>query len=1024
MRSTRISFFANLALVVITASIIVTYIFESTENQCQMTFMMEPPKFIPVPIERSHTRLDQAADQNTPNRHHLDYKLFMYSEFGFPLTSDVRRDLKDSMPVLFVPGNAGSYQQVRSLASTCIRRQLQSLEAYKFVFYTIDFRDELSGLSGNFVEDQIGFVHEAIDQIISMHPSDTNGIILIGHSVGGFITKAVFNRPGFDAKSVPLLINLASPLTRAYLNFDTKMKELYQNVSDHWSKQSHSIGTISISISGGKFDKLVPKHLSLDEQYDLALTTSATRGVWLATDHVCITWCRELMHKLAHLLSALMDKKHTRLISDKKEALNIIKTELLTHNIRYYKQRPSVISKESRITKSYVTQIIDGYYSATRNQLIDEMIIVNMTTRDQTKDYLMWLEHIESLKEAALYGCQSVDGDSPTICNSKFDLISMSKLIPSRRFEPKKTVIGLNRDTLNNLNYIVLDFSSNSREGSILNKVPELVSIIPTDLGQHEDLVIPNVFDYVVAKVASLFFKNQHIPINHKKQPLVFKTYQLKNLIHTTQFISVSIQSKNCASAQSKERLASVYNGDHLIESFHPDKNTQELIVKLSSLPTIIVKESKHEFQEQTLELLIDGSCDNSIRLEVDVWTLIENTIQVHLAEILTLSTFLAYAAIIRSVSDFEKLAKHQKLASSSSKTTLVMKGVICYLLCSVSSNAEFKFGYLSDEIVRFSLIYFLSSGTIAFLQYVLKRIVDLATITNNIQTLIRNKISNTRSRDKTIESNGAGCHVGSGKKKKDDEPKNRDDNKNNLNINKSAHNSMGNTFDWALVALALLSSIWFSEANMSGCMLLIIIKLAVSLNAAYYRSQSSNQTTTTTTRHCCEPPTSPHRTSHELDLYEVSFELVIKIAALCSLSLISSIPAALVRINMNRLEVLGSESLASIHFMAPSASLLLVKFICDHLDRTLHLAPGVGANNKTSLSIANMLSKYLHFSTLPLIALIGADMRRISLVLLVLLVWISLRLPSHKAKTTLIERTDIDRTTAATNLSKHNKID
>lgn len=140
------SFYIYLLAVIATTYILTWYILTPSPNRCQMTFMMEPPKFIPIEIDRDtnhdgHLTYPDVARNGDAQQHtaELKYKLYMYSEFGFPMAGDIRRDLRDSMPVLFVPGNAGSYQQVRSLASTCIRRQLQSLDAFKFIFYTIDF---------------------------------------------------------------------------------------------------------------------------------------------------------------------------------------------------------------------------------------------------------------------------------------------------------------------------------------------------------------------------------------------------------------------------------------------------------------------------------------------------------------------------------------------------------------------------------------------------------------------------------------------------------------------------------------------------------------------------------------------------------------------------------------------------------------------------------------------------------------------------------------------------------------------
>lgn len=40
----------------------------------------------------------------------------------------------DGVPVLFLPGNVGSYKQVRSLASVALRKALSSASKYPFHF--------------------------------------------------------------------------------------------------------------------------------------------------------------------------------------------------------------------------------------------------------------------------------------------------------------------------------------------------------------------------------------------------------------------------------------------------------------------------------------------------------------------------------------------------------------------------------------------------------------------------------------------------------------------------------------------------------------------------------------------------------------------------------------------------------------------------------------------------------------------------------------------------------------------------
>ena len=79
-------------------------------NACAMTYMYEYPEYIPVPLAG-----DVAAD-------FPQYGLFVYGEGQFG--ERLRKGKFDGIPVLFVPGNSGSFKQVRSLASVALRKAL------------------------------------------------------------------------------------------------------------------------------------------------------------------------------------------------------------------------------------------------------------------------------------------------------------------------------------------------------------------------------------------------------------------------------------------------------------------------------------------------------------------------------------------------------------------------------------------------------------------------------------------------------------------------------------------------------------------------------------------------------------------------------------------------------------------------------------------------------------------------------------------------------------------------------------
>lgn len=404
--------------------------------------MMEPPKFLTVPINTSdsfHRKIDETILVQK------DYKLFMYSEFDFPQLSDPHQDLKDSMPVLFVPGNAGSHQQTRSLASTSIRRQLRSLDAAKFIFYTVSFGEQLSGINGKLLIEQIYFVGKAIKKIQDNHPNQTGGIILIGHSVGGFICKALVAQSNFLQESVGLIISLAGPLVSLPIFFDNDVRDLYERTNQHWNAMTKSkiLGPLTISITGGYTDRLVPPHLAMDPNFDISITTSALLGVWLPTDHVPITWCRELMQKLSIIMSSTIDKKTSKLKTiDREQIVGTLKEQLVQiHDV--FEQNPKLqkLSVNWTNTKSFSIMSEELFYHDQRYKMINELKIINLRVNE---DLFILVDHVENLPERWITGCDNrmkYESNRGITCANHFELSDLARSIPSRYYEPRSSFL-------------------------------------------------------------------------------------------------------------------------------------------------------------------------------------------------------------------------------------------------------------------------------------------------------------------------------------------------------------------------------------------------------------------------------------------------------------------------------------------------------------------------------------------------------------------------------------------------------
>lgn len=993
MELPKLKFWINLTLAIGTAYIVIWYLLTPLpKNQCQMTFMMEPPRFLPVPVDETIPDLSlkySSANDRGPFKKADRHKLFMYSEFGFPLMSDFNRDLRDSMPVLFVPGNAGSYQQVRSLASTCIRHQLQSLDAFKFIFYTIDFGGQRSGLNGHLIEEQTTFVHYALNQIAKVHDAHTNGIILIGHSIGGFISKVLFTRPGFDSSSVPLVISLASPLTRPYLIFDDKMRELYAQTNDFWKNDISRINnTYAISLSGGKLDWLVPYHLSMDPQFDLSLTTSAVKGVWLATDHVSITWCKELMNKLAHMLSAVMDKRHTCLIKDKKIVESIVLSELLqtegNPNQNLIK-KPTM--RDWKSMRSSLLIELELYYCAYRAQIGESIIVINATI---AKDHgiLIIVEHLGSLKENGVFACRDITFGSDrkhVACVEKIELMQLNFPIPTRRAEPKKTAFRVEASKMHSLNYIIFDFISYAQgySNQIADRVPESIFVQKIDTSKEQALHVPSILRYSLER---FFFSNPYVYniVPDKNLPLYYLKYRLYNLKHKSKIFTIKLESFNCRESEhNRGATINFYQDGFLREAFHQDidskQNTFVVEAKISS--SLTTTSSGDESGQDYLEFYIDGSCDNKFELELHFLDLVADIIQKSLGKLLACATYIAY---ISTISDAFNLGENQHSETSSIQFQVfkqfiqVMGFILIYISSELGSanKQSLEIDKILDELVYFAMVFTLSHGIIACLNHLVRRLIDLAIIVNNVCSSIR----------RLVQTNDAGMQSsGNGLTKNGTHFKQQDSN---------AQKRTGVDVDWFSISLVIAGSILFSGILNSLLSIFFVIKLGLNLEKVRFRG--SEQYHHLSNKHCPDPRDIQIKIQNEC-----VHEIISSIFTLCSLALISNIPAALTRFYSNELtsfDILLNLNRIERNFLASVLALILIKFATEDINsrfinRNLKDYEYGSFIGRFIKQISKIPTKHIHLFTLATILLIDSNLSNMNLALATSLSWLSIYL-------------------------------
>lgn len=267
------------------------------QQDCEMTYMYQWPQYpeihLPAEIEGKYPQ----------------YSLHYYTESSHPVESIIL-PLR-GIPALFLPGNAGSYKQARSSASIALRMHLSDFPHKKyFDFFTINFNEELSGMFGGVLQNQADYVASAIQHILSLyvgvkpHPQS---VVIIGHSMGGIMAKALFANPNFNHSTVTTIIALSSPLQHPVLIFDSLLHEFYERMNEVWSNPNTTTSHVTlVSISGGERDVMVPTFLTVDPKA-LNLGASSIPRNWASADHLAIVWCRRVQLALTRTLFLLQD---------------------------------------------------------------------------------------------------------------------------------------------------------------------------------------------------------------------------------------------------------------------------------------------------------------------------------------------------------------------------------------------------------------------------------------------------------------------------------------------------------------------------------------------------------------------------------------------------------------------------------------------------------------------------------------------------------------------------------------------
>ncbi|XP_037095386.1 GPI inositol-deacylase [Syngnathus acus] len=297
------------------------------ENRCSMTYMFQYPEYLRVPLPRRVTRQYPA------------YGLYLYGEGAY--TQESRELQLFGAPVIFLHGNSGSYKQARSLGSVALRKAENAEGGLHFNVFAVDFNEELVALYGGSLQRQTHFLHESIKAILKLYKhlkTPPKSVLLVGHSMGGLLARALFTLPNFDTALVHLIITQATPHLAPVLVLDHYLRDFYSALRKKWAEQADGLENVTVvSIGGGHRDFQVRSGLtsipcSPGDPTKLSLVATAVPRTWVSTDHLSIVWCKELVLATVRAFYDLIDPKTRQFTDNLAKKSAVLKHHFMRHS--------------------------------------------------------------------------------------------------------------------------------------------------------------------------------------------------------------------------------------------------------------------------------------------------------------------------------------------------------------------------------------------------------------------------------------------------------------------------------------------------------------------------------------------------------------------------------------------------------------------------------------------------------------------------------------------------------------------
>lgn len=312
---------------------------------CAMSYMR--PRFDRFPdFDSEHTRFASK------------YSLYLYREGG--IDEDVR---VKGIPVLFIPGNAGSYKQVRPIAAEAavyfhevlrLNQHARNDGKRSLDFFTVDFNEELIAFHGQTLLDQAEYLNEAIAYILALYHNpqrsarepglpDPKSVIILGHSMGGVVARTMLRMSNYQEHTINTILTLSAPHARPPISFDAAMVSTYNDINTYWRDSFSGVragknpleDVTLVSVAGGGLDTMIPSEYTsltslVPDTHGFTVFTSSIPNVWTGMDHLAIMWCDQFRKAIVKAIYDVIDVRRPSQTRAQPERIRAFRKRLLT----------------------------------------------------------------------------------------------------------------------------------------------------------------------------------------------------------------------------------------------------------------------------------------------------------------------------------------------------------------------------------------------------------------------------------------------------------------------------------------------------------------------------------------------------------------------------------------------------------------------------------------------------------------------------------------------------------------------